>query len=318
MTSDTSPRPVSPLRARMIEDMTVRGFNEHTRSGYVRHVRAFAAFIGRSPDTATAEDLRLFQLHQTQIGMQPPSINSTVSALCFFFTVTLDRPDLARRLTVVPYPRRIPAVLSVEEVTLLLRAATAPKYKAAFATAYGAGLRVSEVVALKVGDIDSARMLLRVERGKGRKDRHAMLSPQLLELLRAWWREGRRRSLLLPGGWLFPGRNPVEPLSARQLCRAVRAAAQAAGIKKRVSPHTLRHSFATQSPFCRVEAILGETRVRTPPKQRPAGIFVAALLNDLFRFEVPIPIRALTRQHKSPLVPLGNIVVVNKFSVRFH
>jgi len=133
MTSDTSPRPVSPLRARMIEDMTVRSFNEHTRRDYVRHVRAFAAFIGRSPDTATAEDLRLFQLHQTRIGMQPPSINSSVSALRFFFTVTLDRPDLSRRLTVVPQPRRIPAVLSVEEVRLLLRAASAPKYKAAFA-----------------------------------------------------------------------------------------------------------------------------------------------------------------------------------------
>ena len=147
MTSDGSPRPISPLRARMIEDMTVRGFKEDTRRDYVRQVRAFAAFIGRSPDTATAEDLRLFQLHQTQSGMQPPSINSAVSALRFFFTVTLDRPDLARRLTVVPYPRRIPAVLSVEEVTLLLRATTASKYKAAFATAYGAGLRVSEVVA---------------------------------------------------------------------------------------------------------------------------------------------------------------------------
>ena len=214
MTSNPSDRPVSPLRARMIEDMTVRGFTEKTRHDYVRHVQAFAAFIGRSPDTATAEDIRGFQLHQTQSGMQPPSINSAVSALRFLFTVTLDRPDLARRLTVVPQPRRLPAVLSVEEVTLLLQAAAAPKYKAAFATAYGAGLRVSEVVALKVGDIDSERMLLRVERGKGGKDRHAMLSPQLLELLRAWWREGRRRSLLLPGGWLFPGRNPVEPLSS--------------------------------------------------------------------------------------------------------
>src|ERR1700746_3207925 len=119
-----------------------------------------------SPDTAKRGDLRLFQLHQTQNGMQPPSINSAVSALRFFFTVTLDRPDLARRLTVVPYARLITAVLSVEEVSLLRRAATAPKYKAAFATAYGAGLRVSEVVALKVGDIDSERMLLRVERGK--------------------------------------------------------------------------------------------------------------------------------------------------------
>jgi integrase len=179
--------------------------------------------------------------------MQPPSINSAVSALRFFFTVTLDRPDLSRRLTVVPQPRRIPAVLSVEEVTLLLRAATAPKYKAAFATAYGAGLRVSEVVALKVGDIDTERMLLRVERGKGRKDRHAMLSPQLLKLLRAWWREGRRRSLLLPRGWLFPGRNPVEPLSAppalpRRSCRRPSRGNQGA----RVATHTaaqLRHAF---------------------------------------------------------------------------
>ena len=169
MTSDTSPLPISPLRARMIEDMTVRGFKEDTRRDYVRNVRAFAAFIGRSPDTATAEDLRLFQLHQTQSGMQPPSINSAVSALRFFFTVTLDRPDLARRLTVVPQPRRIPVVLSVEEVTLLLQAASAPKYKAAFATAYGAGLRVSEVVALKVGDINSERMLLRVEQRQGRQ-----------------------------------------------------------------------------------------------------------------------------------------------------
>ena len=225
MTSDTSSQPISPLRARMIEEMTVRGFKEDTRRDYVRQVRAFAAFIGRSPDTATAEDLRLFQLHQTRIGMQPPSINSAVSALRFFFTVTLDRPDLARRLTVVRQPRRLPTVLSTEEIALLLQAAPGSKHKAAFATAYGAGLRVSEVVALKVGDIDSERMLLRIERGKGRKDRYAMLSPQLLELLRAWWREGRRLGVLLPRGWLFPGRNPLEPLSTRQLNRAVHAAA---------------------------------------------------------------------------------------------
>src|ERR1700737_1204325 len=169
MTSQSSNRPVSPLRARMIEDMSVRGFSEKTHSDYIRSVRAFAAFIGRSPDTATAEDLRRFQLHQTQTGMQPPSINSTVAALRFFFNVTLDRPDLARRLTIVREPRRLPAVLSVEEVTLLLQAAPGAKYKAALGTAYGAGLRVSEVVALKVGDIDSERMLLRVEQGKGRK-----------------------------------------------------------------------------------------------------------------------------------------------------
>jgi site-specific recombinase XerD len=252
----------------MIEDMSVRGLTEDTRSKYIREVRVFAAFIRRPPDTATAEDLRRFQLHQTQIGMQPPSINNSVSALRFFFTVTLDRPDLARRLTIVHRPRRLPAVLSAEEVALLLQAAPGPKYKAAFATAYGAGLRASEVVALKVGDVDSERMLLRIERGKGRKDRLAMLSPQLLELLRAWWREGRRRGVLLPRGWLFPGRNPIEPLSTRQFNRAVHAAAEAAGIKKRVSPHTLRHSFAThlleQDTDIRViQVLLGHAKLDT-------------------------------------------------------
>ena len=268
MTSPLSPRPVTALRARMIEDMTVRGFTEETRNDYVRRVRAFAAFIRRSPDTATAEDLRRFQLHQRQSGMQPPSINNSVSALRFFFTVTLDRPDLARRLTVVREPRRLPVVLSVEEVTLLLQSAPGAKYKAALGTAYGAGLRVSEVVALKVGDIDSERMLLRVEQGKGRKDRHAMLSPQLLDLLREWWAEGRRRGVLLPRGWLFPSRNPIEPLSTRQLNRAIHAAAEAAGIKKRVSMHTLRHSFAThlleQNTDIRViQVLLGHAKLDT-------------------------------------------------------
>src|SRR5207244_11069170 len=132
----------SALRERMIEDMSLRGFTEDTRRDYIRCVKAFAAFIGRSPDTATAEDLRRFQLHQTQSGMQPPSINSAVSALRFFFTVTLERPDLARRLTVIRHPRRLPAVLSIEEVALVLQAAPGPKYKAALATAYGAALRV--------------------------------------------------------------------------------------------------------------------------------------------------------------------------------
>jgi integrase/recombinase XerD len=181
---------------------------------------------------------------------------------------------LTRRLTVVPYPRRI--VLSVEEVTLLLRAATTPKYKAAFATAgacpragrrpdpWAGGLRVSEVAALKVDDVDSERMLLPIERGKGRKDRHAMLSPQLLERRRAGWREGRRRSLLLRGGSLFPDRNPIEPLSTHQLCRAVRAAAQATGIKKRVSPHTLRHCFAAHPLDIRViQTRLGHAELDT-------------------------------------------------------
>ena len=162
-------RPVSALRQRMLEEMAMRGLRSDTQHDYIRVVRSFAAGRGQPHDTATAEDIRRFQVHQRESGVQPPTINCSVSALRFFFTVTLDRPDLARRFTVVPYSRRVPTVLSAEEVTLLLQAASAPKYKAAFATAYGAGLRVSEVVALKVGDIDSERMLLRVERGKGGK-----------------------------------------------------------------------------------------------------------------------------------------------------
>ena len=245
MTIHSPHRPAGALRQRMIEDMTVRGFVAKTRHDYVRHVRAFSAFIGRPPDTATSEDVRGFQLHQSAAGISVPTRNGAVSALRFFFTVTLDRPDLARRLTVVRRPRRLPEVLSPDEVGHLLEAAPGPKYKAAMAAAYGAGLRVSEVVALKVSDVDSKRMLIRIDHGKGRKDRHAMLSPQLLEFLRTWWREGRCLGAMLPQGWLFPGRDPVNPLSTRQLNRAVHAAASAAGITKRVSPHTLRHSFAT-------------------------------------------------------------------------
>lgn len=229
----------------MIEDMRLRGFVEQTRKTYLRHVEALAVFLGRSPDTATAEDLRRFQLHQAEAGVSTPMLNGAVSALRFFFTTTLDRPDLARRLTAMRRPHKLPEVLSPEEVTLLLEAAPGPKYKAALSTAYGAGLRVSEVVNLKVSDVDSRRMMLRIEQGKGRRDRHALLSPQLLALLRAWWREGRRMGVMLPNGWLFPGRLPVTPMSARQLNRVVHAAAEAAGIQKRVSPHTLRHSFAT-------------------------------------------------------------------------
>jgi len=164
-----SQKPISPLRRRMIEDMTVRNFVEKTRDDYIRHVETFTAFLGRSPGTATPEDLRLFQLHQSKTGVRPPTINGSVAALRFFFTVTLDRGGMARHLTFVREPRKVPVVLSPEEVTLLLEAAPGPKYKAALSAAYGAGLRVSEVVSLKVCDVDSKRMLLRIEQGKGRK-----------------------------------------------------------------------------------------------------------------------------------------------------
>jgi site-specific recombinase XerD len=225
--------------------MTARHFAEKVQTDYIRYVRNFAAFLGRSPDTASAEDLRLFQLHMTKTHVSPGVINATVVALRFFFKVTLERDDLVRRLTLVSEPRRVPIVLSPEEVARLLTAAPGVKYKAALGVAYGAGLRVSEVVALKVSDIDNERRLLRVEQGKGRKDRFVMLSPQLLELLRDWWQVAR------PRGWLFPGLDPVNPMSARQLRRAVSAAARTAGIAKRVSPYTLRAQL--RHPSARTE-----------------------------------------------------------------
>jgi len=257
-----SEKPISPLRRRMIEDMTVRNFVDKTRYDYIRHVRTFTAFLGRSPDTATAEDLRRFQLHQVQTGVRPPSINSAVAALRFFFGVTLDRPDMGRYLTFVREPRKMPVVLSPEEVARLLEAAPGPKYRAAFAAAYGAGLRVSEVVALKVTDIESERLLLRIEQGKGRKDRFAMLSPKLLDLLRDWYRIAR------PKVWLFPGRDAILPLTTRQFSRAVHTAAAMAEITKRVTPHTLRHSFAThlleQNIDVRVvQILLGHAKLET-------------------------------------------------------
>ena len=253
---------ISPLRRRMIEDMTVRNFAPKTQHDYIRAVTKLARFLGRSPDTATAEDLRRFQLHLTENRVGAPTINFTVTVLRFFFTMTLDRADAIKHLTFVPEPRKIPVVLSLEEVARLLEAAPGPKYKAALAAAYGAGLRVSEVATLKVSDIDSERMMLRVEQGKGHKDRHAMLAPQLLELLRDWWRIAR------PQVWLFPGQNPVNPMTTRQINRACHAAADMARITKRVSPHTLRHSFATHlleqnTDIRMIQILLGHAKLET-------------------------------------------------------
>jgi integrase len=210
---------ISPLRRRIIEDMTIRGFTAGTQRGYIHAVRDFTAFLGRAPDQADAEDLRRYQLHMRSQGASATSMNATVSALRFFFGVTLGREDAEAGMTTLREPRKLPVVLSPEEVARLLDAAPGLKYRAALSVAYGAGLRASEVVSLKVSDIDSTRMVIRVEQGKGGKDRYVMLSKPLLALLRAWWRAAR------PQGWLFPGQDPVNPLSVRQLRRACQAAA---------------------------------------------------------------------------------------------
>ncbi len=259
---------ISPLRQRMIEDMTVRGFTPSTQGGYLAAVENFTAFFGRSPDQASAEDLRRYQLHMRSIGASATTMNSAVSALRFFFGVTLSRGDAQVGMTTVREPRRLPVILSPEEVRRLLDAAPGLKYRAALSVAYGAGLRASEVVSLKLSDIDSERMVIRVEQGKGRKDRYAMLSEPLLDLLRAWWLAARERGVMLPGGWLFPGQNPVNPLTTRQLNRAFHGAKAAAGIDKRVCLHTLRHCFAThlleQKVDIRViQVLLGHSKLDT-------------------------------------------------------
>jgi integrase/recombinase XerD len=243
---------MSPLRRRMIEDMTIRKFT----------AKNFAAFLGRSPDTASFEDVRRYQLHLAASGVGVPTINQTVSTLRFFFRVTLRRHEIVEHTHVIHEPRKLPVVLSPEEVARLLDAAPGLKYKAALSVAYGAGLRAAEVVSLKVSDIDSTRMIIRVEQGKGGKDRNVMLSPSLLNLLRTWWKAAR------PQGWLFPGRDPAQPMTTRQLNRACHAAAQMADINKRVSLHTLRHSFAThlleQNIDVRViQVLLGHARLDT-------------------------------------------------------
>ena len=230
---------MSPLRRRMIEDMTIRKFAPKTQHDYVQRIKNFTAFLGRSPDTASFEDVRRYQLHLAESGVGVPTLNQTVATLRFFFRITLKRHEIVEHTTFIHEPRKLPVVLSPEEVARLLNAAPGLKYKAALSVAYGEGLRAAEVVSLKVSDIDSRRMIIRVEQGKGRKDRNVMLSACLLELLRARWRAAR------PQGWLFPGRDRVQPITTRQLNRACHAAAQMAEIDKRVSLHTLRHSFAT-------------------------------------------------------------------------
>jgi integrase/recombinase XerD len=240
-----SDKPISPLRQRLIDDMTARRYGEKVQKAYVRHVRTFAAFLGRSPDTATKEDLRRFQLHLAQQQISAGSINAAIAALRFFFTVTLERPDLVRPLRTVNKPRRAPVVLSQEEVARLLEAAPGLKYKAALSVAYGAGLRVSEVANLKVSDIDSGRMMLRVEQGKGQRDRYGMLSPQLLELLRDWWRAAR------PPVWRFPGQNPINPITPPSAQpRRHRRQGSGGHLQARVAAYPPGHKPGGSPPIC--------------------------------------------------------------------
>lgn len=236
---------ISPLRQRMLDDMALGKLSDQTQRAYIRAVEQFTRFFGTSPDQASPEDLRRFQMQLVSEDVSTTTINATITGLRFLFEVTLDRPEALKKMQPLKVPQRLPTVLSIDEVKRLLDAAPGLKAQAALSVAYGAGLRAAEVVHLKISDIDSERGVLRIEQGKGRRDRYAMLAPSLLKLLRSYWREAHARGKMLPHGWLFPGQNLVDPLSTRQLNRFVKAAAETAGIGKRVSLHTLRHSFAT-------------------------------------------------------------------------
>jgi site-specific recombinase XerD len=288
MTSST--QTLTPLRQRMIDDMRMRKLSTKTQSSYIRIVKRFASFLGRSPDKASIEDLRRYQLYLVDHGISPISLNATLTGLKFLFETTLDHPELLTKMHAVHVPHKLPIVLSREEVARLLAAADNLKHQTALAVAYGAGLRASEVVSLKISDIDSQRMTLRIEQGKGSKDRYAMLSPVLLERLRTWWKFAHAQGKMLQGGWLFPGLDPIDPLSTRQLNRAVHAAAEAAGIDKRVSLHTLRHCFAThlleQKVDIRIiQVLLGHKKLETTA-------LYAQVATDILR-EVVSPIETL-------------------------
>jgi site-specific recombinase XerD len=253
---------MSPLRRRMIEDMTVRNLSPATQRSYVHAVAKFGRFFGRSPDRLDLEDVRTFQVHLVAGGISWPALNQTVCALRFLYGVTLKQADLPERIPHAREPQKLPVVLSADEVVRFLEAVPSLKARAALTTAYAAGLRASEAASLKVVDIDSSRMVIRIEQGKGGRDRYAMLSPQLLGILRSYWRIAR------PMQWLFPSRDGEHSIHPVVLHAACRSACAASGLAKRVTVHTLRHSFATHllesgTDIRIIQALLGHNSLHT-------------------------------------------------------
>lgn len=290
-----SPYFSAPLLKRFNEDMTMRKLAIKTQIAYIRGVNKLCDYLQRSPLTTTQEELREFQLFMVNHGVSGITVNATLTALKFFFQITIDKPEVIARVCPVTVARKLPVVLSLKEAKRLMSATTHPKFKAALAVAYGSGLRVSEVVSLKVSDIDSERMTLRVEQGKGSRDRYAMLSPVLLEHLRDWWRFANQQGQMFVGGWLFPGLNPIDHMTARHLSRVCKQTARAADIDKNVSMHTLRHSFATHLLEAKVDirviqVLLGHSQLDTTTRYTQVA-------TDLLK-EVISPLDATTANKK--------------------
>jgi integrase/recombinase XerD len=298
---------ISPLRQRMIEDMSARKLNPLTQKGHIRACKRFAAFLKRSPDTATAEDIRRFQLHLIETGSSICNRNRTMTGMRFLFRVTLRRLDLAAEIYHIKEPQKIPLVMSPEEAKRLLAMAGSLKVRVLLSLGYGCGLRAGEVVRLKAGDIDSAQSIIRIEQSKGRKDRNVMLSPEVLGLLRQWWKVRPTRhdaGAPVERRWLFPGRTPGRPMTTRQLNRLFHETADAAGIRKPVTLHALRHSFATHllergTDIRLIQALLGHDKLDTTARYtRVATGMIASVQSPLDQLSAPR--RRLKNARKEP------------------
>src|SRR6266571_4666842 len=291
---------VTPLRHRMIEDMNARKLCAGTQRGHIHSCKRFAAFLNRSPDTATTEDIRRFQLHLAEAGVSICNRNRIMTGLRFLLRVTLRRLDLAAEIYHIREPQKIPLVMSPDETRRLLAVASSLKARMLLSLGYGCGLRAGEVVRLKVKHIDSAQKIIRVEQSKGRKDRNVMLSAETLDLLREWWkaRRGYDATTPLQERWLFPGRKPEKPMTTRQLNRLFHEAADAAGIKKGVTLHALRHSFATHllergTDIRIIQALLGHTKLDTTARYAHVATgMISAVESPLDRLARP--------KHKTP------------------
>ena len=304
----TNPTTVSPLRQRMIEDMTARGLGQQSQRGHIRACKRFAAYLKRSPETATAEDVRLFQLHLMESGLTIQNRNRTMTGVRFLLRVTMRRLDLAAEIFHLKEPVRVPQILSADEAKRLLLMAGRLQVRMLFSIGYGAGLRVSEVVKLKVKHIDSALGVIRVEQAKGKKDRQVMLSPETLDLLREWWKVRTNKydpGVPLQERWLFPGRRKGLHLTPRQVTRLFHETVEAAGIRKKVTLHALRHSFATHL-FDRgvdirtIQALLGHEKLETTARYtRVATGLITAVESPLDQLSLPGKAKRKRGKHKS-------------------
>jgi integrase/recombinase XerD len=305
---------ISPLRQRMIEDMTARKLNPHTQRSHIYSCKRFAAWLKRSPDTATPDEVRRFQLYLVESGASIGNRNRIMTGVRFLFRVTLRRHDLAAEVWHIKEPQKLPPVMGPEEIKRLLTLATSLKARTMLTLAYGCGLRASEVVRLRAGDIDSEQMIIRIVQSKGRKDRHVMLPTEVLDLLRQWWkvRPSRHDAGIAPEQrWLFPGRNDRLglPVTTRQFGRLFKEAAKAAGLRKALSLHTLRHSFATHllergTDIRLIQALLGHDKLETTARYtRVATGMIAKIESPLDDLKAPRRRRPKRKPEEPPKEP---------------